>query len=350
MPHEAGIGFAFWLRDEAGNSDHGKAVTASLRLDTTAPSLAFLNERTAPAEVRVETSDAHSGVAGGLIEIRRRGVADWRALDTRREGTELVAAIPDDQLERGTYELQATASDAVGNSATTGRRADGREMVLDLPVRGDTTLSASLARRGGNARRARRSIRIGYRRRAWLQGALRSGGALLPDTRVAVHTRRIAGGDWRPFTELVTDGNGRYVVRLPRGVSREIRVRFPGNRSLRPADDVVRLLVRGWAKLRLRPRSLQRGGTITFRGRVGHFAARLPAAGKLIQIQYLDGRRWRPAVKLGHTNRRGRFAIRYRFRRISRPTRIYFRILVPAEGGWPYATGASRVRTASVRP
>jgi hypothetical protein len=76
----------------------------------------------------------------------------------------------------------------------------------------------------------------------------------------------------------------------------------------------------------------------------------LPAAGKLIQIQYLDGRKWRPAVKLGHTNARGRFRIRYRFRRISRPTRIYFRILVPAEGGWPYATGASKVRVAYVRP
>ena len=85
-----------------------------------------------------------------------------------------------------------------------------------------------------------------------------------------------------------------------------------------------------------------RGGTITFLGRVGHFRARLPAAGKLIQIQYLDGRKWRPAVKLGHTNRRGRFRIKYRFRRISRPTRIHFRILVPAEGGWPYTTGASR--------
>jgi hypothetical protein len=55
-------------------------------------------------------------------------------------------------------------------------------------------------------------------------------------------------------------------------------------------------------------------------------------------------------VKLGHTRRSGRFTIRYRFRRISRPTRIYFRILVPAEGGWPYATGASAVRTAYVRP
>ena len=162
------------------------AATAQLRLDTTAPSLAFANDQTAPAEVRVQTSDEHSGVAGGQIQIRRRGVVEWQTLETRREGTELVAAIPDDQLERGTYELQATATDAVGNTATTTRRADGREMVLDLPLRGDTTLSASLSRRSAGARRARRSIRIGYRKRAWLRGVLRSGGALLPDTRLEV--------------------------------------------------------------------------------------------------------------------------------------------------------------------
>jgi hypothetical protein len=223
-------------------------------------------------------------------------------------------------------------------------------MVVDLPLRGDTTLSASLSKRSAGARRARPSIRIGYRKRAWLRGVLRSGGALLPDTRLQVQTRRLNRPDWQPSSEIVTDGNGGYRLRLRRGVSREVRVQFPGNRSLRPASDVVTLRVRGWAKLRLEPAHLRRGGTITFRGRVGHFRARLPAAGKLIQIQYLDGRSWRPAVKLGHTNGQGRFRIRYRFRRISRPTRIPFRILVPAEGGWPYATGASRVRVAHVRP
>ena len=336
-----------------GNADHGTAVTtAKLRLDTHAPTLAFENERSAenPAEVRVRTSDAHSGVAGGRIEIRRRGVAEWRELETRREGTELVAAIPDDQFERGTYELRATAWDAVGNSATTSLRADGREMVVDLPLRGDSTLSASLSRRADGAGGGRRTMLVGYGKRAWLRGVLRSGGALLPDTRLAVETRRLAAGAWRPLTELVTDGNGRYAVKLPRGPSREVRVHFMGDRSLQPAADVVKLLVRGSATLRLRPQHLRRGGTITFVGRVGHFRARLPSAGKLIQIQYLDGRRWRPAVKLGRTDARGRFAIRYRFRRISRPTRIYFRILVPAEGDWPYATGASKVRTAFVSP
>ncbi len=337
-------------RDAAGNTQTtGRAAEAQLRLDTTPPSLAFANEQTA-AEVRARASDAHSGVAGGQIEIRRQGAPEWRELETRREGTDLVAAVPDDQLERGRYELRAIATDVVGNAAVTTKRANGQQMVVDLPLRTGTSLGASLSRRAGGARGGRRTIRIGYRKRAWLRGVLRAGGALLPDTRVAIETRRLARGEWSPLTQVVTDGNGRYAVRLPRGVSREVRVRFAGTRSLQPATEVARLFVRGWASLRLEPRNLRRGGTITFRGRVGLFRAHVPPAGKLIQIQYLDGRKWRPAVKLGHTGRRGRFAIRYRFRRISRPTRIYFRILVPAEGGWPYATGASRVRTAYVRP
>jgi hypothetical protein len=352
VPRDGDWDIFVWLQDEAGNARPSDAGGAHLRLDATAPSLAFANERAAqsPAEVRVHTADAHSGVASGQIEIRREGAPEWRELETRREGTDLVTTIPDDRLERGRYELRALASDAVGNTAVTTRRADGQAMVVDLPLRGGTALDARLSRRAGGARGGRRTIRIGYRKRAWLRGVLRSGGARLPGTRLSLETRRLSRGHWQPLTEVVTDGNGRYSVRLPRGVSREVRVRFAGNRLLQPAADVVRLLVRGWATLRLAPHNLHRGGTITFLGRVGLFRARLPSAGKLIQIQYLDGRKWRPAVKLGHTGGTGRFAIRYRFRRISRPTKIYFRILVPAEGGWPYATGASRARTAFVRP
>jgi len=341
-----------WLRDEAGNARPDKALATQLRLDSTAPSLAFLIDKDAhnPAEVRVRTSDRHSGVKSGRIEIRRRGIADWIALDTRREGTDLVATIPDDRLERGAYELRATATDAVGNVGETMHRTDGRPMVVDLPLRLDTTLTANLARRAGGAVGGAPRVRVAYRARPWLRGVLRADGVRLPDTRIIVLTRRLAGGNWQQLTELLTDGNGGYAVRLPAGASREIRVRFPGNRSLRPVDDVAQVLVRGRASLRLRPRRLHRGETITFRGRVRHLDAAIPAAGKLIQIQYLDGRRWRPAVKLGRTDGRGRFAIRYRFRRISRPTRIYFRILVPAEGAWPYATGASKIRIARVRP
>jgi hypothetical protein len=341
-----------WLEDAAGNVYQRNAASAHLRLDTTPPSLAFSDARNEhdPAEVRVDASDASSGVAGGQVDIRRQGTAEWHPLETQREGTDLVARIPDDRLERGTYELQATGWDAVGNRAVTSVRADGQQMVVDLPLRGDTHLSAWLARGGGGAQRALPTIRVGYGRRAWLRGVLRSGsGAVLGDTPLAVATRR-PGAQWRPFSDVVTGPNGRYAIRLPRGASRELLVYFAGTRALRPSYDVAKLRVRGWTSLRLKPRRLRRGRTISFVGRVGLRGTRVPRGGKLVQIQYLDGRTWRPAVKLGRTNSRGRFRIRYRFRRISRPTTIRFRILVPAEGGWPYATGASRVRKAFVRP
>ena len=352
VPGEGEWPLHVWLQDEAGNAAPATATTTHLRVDTTPPALAFANERDPdnPAKVRAHVTDALSGAAGGAIEIRRRGAPEWRTLATRLEGTNLVASVPDHELSRGTYEFRATAWDGAGNATTSTARTDGGEMLLDLPLRGVARLSAALARRAGSARSARRSIRVPYGSRAWLRGTLRSSNGALPRTRLVVTAQPLSGRGRHWRAEAVTDAQGRYALGLPRGTSRDVRVRFAGNRSLRPAERRARLLVRGSASLTLRPSSLRRGGTIAFVGRVGRLAAKLPPAGKLVQIQYLDGRRWRPAVKLAHTRRDGRFAIRYRFRRISRPTLIYFRILVPAEGGWPYATGWSPVRVAHVSP
>lgn len=342
-----------WLRDAAGNADHRRSAVARLRLDTTPPAVAFMAARAAdnPAEVRARVGDASSGVAGGRIEIRRHGAAEWQPLETAREGGELVATVPDERLERGTYELRAEAWDAVGNRAATTRRADGRAMVLEVPLRAEAHVAARLAPPRATARSARAKLTVGYRRPAWLHGVLRrASGVPLADTRLAVQSRRLGSAEWLPLAEVTTDQQGRYGMRVPRGPSREIRVVFAGTRVLRPASATAELRVRGASSLALRPRRLRRGGTIRFVGRVGLFRAKVPVRGKLVQIQYLDGRRWRPAVRLGRTDADGRFSIPYRFRRISRPTRILFRILVPAESGWPYATGASPVRTARVRP
>lgn len=335
VPGDGEWNVSVWLRDDAGNTDPAHAATATLRLDSTPPGVEF-SQRSAddPATVRAAVSDASSGVTAGQIEIRRVDTTEWRALETRLDSGELAATVPDDRLERGTYELRATARDAAGNTATAIRQ-------VELPLRADTTLTAKLMRTRDVAP---------YGERVVLRGVLRSGTGPLPRTRLGIYTRARGRHSWHALREVVTDGDGRYAVRLSRGPSRTVAVRFAGTRMLRPSTGRARVRVRGRASLALRPRRLRRGGTITFRGRVRHRGARIPAAGKLIQIQYLDGRRWRPAVKLGHTGSRGRFAIRYRFRRISRPTRIYFRILVPAEGGWPYATGWSPVRTAYVRP
>lgn len=342
-----------WTQDEAGNVKPGNAVTSTLRLDTIPPHLSFNPTRNPhdPAEIRALAEDKTSGVAGGVIEICRRGIDTWQPLETRLEGGELVTVVPDERLERGTYELRAAAWDAVGNRAESTARSDGQQMTLDLPLRSDSFVSAALARRAEGSRRDRGVIRIGYRRAVWLRGLLHSSaGGPLSDTRLRVQTRPPSGGEWQPFAETVTDAQGRYKLRIPPGPSRELLVSFPGTRALRPTQELARLLVSGRSTLRLEPRRLRRGGVLTFRGRVGQLGAALPPGGKLVQIQFLDGRSWRPAVKLGRTDARGRFRIRYRFRRISRPTRIHFRILIPAESGWPYLTGASPVRTVHVFP
>ena len=135
-------------------------------------------------------------------------------------------------------------SDAVGNTATTSLRADGREMVArPAAARRHHPQRQPVAPLRRRAARAGGRIRIGYRKRAWLRGVLRSGGALLPDTRLAIahapaRRRRLAAAHRaRHRRQRALPASG-----CRAGVSREVRVQFPGNRSLRPASDVVTLL------------------------------------------------------------------------------------------------------------
>ena len=138
-------------------------------------------------------------------------------------------------------------SDAVGNT----RDHDacvrtGARWSLDLPLRGDTTLSASLSpprRRAGRRAPERSGSAIASAR----------GCAACCDRAARCCRTRACGVDTRrrDRRRLAAADRARhrrkraYRLRLPRGVSREVRVHFPGNRSLQPATDVVKLLVRG---------------------------------------------------------------------------------------------------------
>ena len=336
-----------WTEDAAGNTDHREARTVRLLLDTTPPAVAFRSaeDPASPAEIRATARDSASGLASGVIELRRAGAVSWEALDTRIESDQLVATFPDDRLRRGSYEVRARATDRAGNEGLSQQREDGRAMVVEAPLRGDVRL------RAGFGRALRRSATVRYRRPGVLRGSLlTSAGSPLGAQALTLEARRLGASAYRVARYLTTDGQGRFSVRLPPGTSRDLRVVYAGSQTLRPAVSVARFNVRALATLRLSPRRLRRGQVLTFRGSVRAGRGELPRGGKLVQIQYLDGRHWRPAVKLGRTDRAGRFRIRYRFRRIRRPTRIRFRILVPAEGGWPYATGFSPVRYADVYP
>ena len=294
-----------WLRDEAGNADPGNAAEATSPPRHHRP-LTRLPQRAQRA-------------GGGPRRDVRRAQRRRRRADPDPSARRRRLAIARD-ASRGHRSRRRDPGRAVRarHVRAPGHR-DGcrRQQRHHEPAKGRARDGPRppAARRHHPQRNAvppRRQVRdapgrasaIGYRKRAWLRGVLRSGGALLPDTRIADRTRAGSpAATGSTLTELVTDGNGRYGVRLPRGASREVRVQLPRQPVAAPATDVVTLLVRGWAKLRLQPRYAApwRHDHVP-RSRRAVPGARCPRAGKLIQIQYLDGRKWRPAVKLGHTN------------------------------------------------
>jgi hypothetical protein len=337
-----------WTEDEAGNADHTQAVTVRLRLDRSV-SLAFAASQDPddPALVRAPVQAEPSGIASGLISYRRAGASEWTQLDTKVGTAQLTATFPDERVERGSYELVAWVRDNAGNQAWSTTREDGRPMLLEAPLRLETQLDARLAR--GIGRASARRLRVGYGKPALLRARLRTiDGAPLSRTPVAVEERTAGTEEWRPLGTLVTDSRGAFSVRVSPGPTREFRARFEGTRRLLPARGSARLRVRGRVSLRLSRRRLRRGQLLRFAGAVGKAGAQIPPEGKLFQIQFLDGRRWRPAVELGRTDSDGRYRASYRFRRIRGSARVVFRVLVPHENRWPYLTCVSSARAVRV--
>jgi hypothetical protein len=173
----------------------------------------------------------------------------------------------------------------------------------------------------------------------------------LPSTVGLPPTLRVLRGDTsvKPIAKARLR-RGRYwtVVRVRRAGT--VRLGFP----LSSQAVVFRcstpswLSVRAGAELSLRPRSLNNGETLHFRGRVlgGRTAARRAV---LIQARARGGsRKWTP-VRVLRTDDRGRFRMRYTFRRTTQRVRFEFRAVVRAERGFPYAKGWSRRRSVLVR-
>jgi hypothetical protein len=95
--------------------------------------------------------------------------------------------------------------------------------------------------------------------------------------------------------------------------------------------------VRTRTTFRLSRRRVPEGRRVVFRGRVAHRAARIPAGGKLIELQVRDGRRWDTVRQAFYTRPSGRYRLRYRFGRFYASNVSYrFRIKVLRERGWPY--------------
>jgi hypothetical protein len=347
-----------WLQDAAGNAREENAViTAALRFDPEPPQLAFEPIDAAdPLRVVVNAVDRHSGVARGEIEMRAAGTTTWHGLATNREGSLLIAHVDDERFRRGAYEFRAYAVDQAGNEASTGRRADGSAATLRLPARIDTRLAVGvpriivrrrIERRHGRRRLVRRRIRrldsnvIARQDRVIrLSGFLANAdGQPIDGATIEALERRPKGGVV-PVGLATTGTNGKFHYVLKATRNRDLLFRYGGSRRIGSATSDFALLVPANTSIRPDRKRLLNGQQVRFSGQV--LTRPLPANGKLIEMQAHFRGRWRTfsTVRSGPG---GRWRFPYRFGGTVGRVTYRFRARLPAEGGYPFISGNSRV-------
>jgi hypothetical protein len=349
---------AYFARDLAGNVDDGGSsngmpnappATAQVRIDRTAPSVAFGNAQDPldPELIGAKISDSLSGPdpARGWIGIRRAGSGDaFQPLPAAAPAPgELRARWDSDAYPPGEYELEATGYDRAGNATTTTRRADGEPMTLTDPLKTTTSVLANF----GAAKTASgpRSRIAPYGRGVLLSGQLTAGlGTPLGHQPVRIVERFTGGGVPERVSTAWTEADGSFSARLLPGPSREATAVFDGSPTLtRAAGPPLRLGVRGSVRLRASASEARVGGRpLVFRGRVAAAPGTIPAEGKSVELQFrLPGLPW-TEFRTIQTDGNGCFRYAYRFSDDdSRGVRFQFRAYVPAQDGWPYEPSGS---------
>jgi hypothetical protein len=324
-------------------------VQRVIQVDNTTPTVAFTNAQSSgdPELVRAQVFDATSGVKNGRIYYRRVGSTTWRPLITHLRPGELRARVDSTIDPPGSYEFVAVATDVAGNSTLATTRADGRPMVLRFPLKSGVRLSGHLT--GGTSH-----LTVGYGRPSAVSGELTdAAGKPLPNQQVTV-TEYFGEGALidRRIRTVTTDAEGHWKERIPGGPSRKIAADYAGTRRyLTDATRVGSLRVRTKATLHLSGHKVREGRDVAFKGRVGHLAARIPAGGKLVELEVKDGHSWQTVRHPFYTRANGKYRLRYRFGRFyTQNVRYCFRVRVLREHDWPYKAPAnSRVRKLLVK-
>jgi hypothetical protein len=362
----------FYARDAAGNAGDRAPAFAAVRIDETAPRVAFANAQDPrePERIEVSVTDSLAGAdpIRGSIAVRPAGSNQrFLALPTTAVGGRLVAHWDSDSSPAGTYEFRATGYDAAGNVASSDRRADGARFVLANPLKKQTEIAAGFGgrrlvwqrcARRGEQRRCRReqlesfasrpAVRaVPYGRGVAYAGRLTStSGPSLAGLPLEIVETFAAGADLPQRTTTVhSAADGTFVTRLGPGPSRRIEVAFAGNRTLaRAAARPVRLDVQGGVRMRTSSGTARIGGApVVFSGRIGDLGAPIPATGRPVALQFrFPGSEW-SEFRTVQTDAHGRFRYPYSFSDDdSRGIRFQFRAYAPEQDGWPYEAAFSR--------
>lgn len=388
VPVEGEQVVAWKVEDVAGNDSDPEEVT--VRRDWTAPTVEFEpRDLGNPGAITATVTDAASGPASALMSYRRldsalgSGEAAWRALGTTElaspatgNSLTLSRTLPDEQLAPGLYEFRVTAQDHAGNS--TEDEPNPASMMLALPLRGQLAISAAVAdvqmrcrtatgRFCRSVAKCRKSQRcsakaVVVRERAATERVRRFGersaligtltdanGVPLAGQQLEV-LQRIEFGPLQPLAAVTTDSNGEYSLLLEDLPTREFTVRFKGDALRRPAESAASLSVRAALSLRVSRKKLRSGHPFTLRGRLLSAGLGLPNGRKVIEFQFLRGRKWISTLQGARTNSRGYFKGTWPGVVVRKRQSVYFRAVAKTDAQWPFLTGYSKPVVVRVTP
>jgi hypothetical protein len=183
---------------------------------------------------------------------------------------------------------------------------------------------------------------LAFGRAATIRGAVKdAAGNPRTGVPVTVSERLVTpGAAWRQVGTVVTGEAGAFTYRAAPGPARTLRFEYSGSVAAGPASAEVALRVQALTSLTASRRRLRNGETITLRGTVR--GRPIPAAGKLVTLQARIPGGWRTFGIARARASDGRWRYRYTFTRTPTTARYTFRVLVPREDAFPYATGVSR--------
>ena len=347
-------------RDAAGNTNSTSvSTTAPLRLDTTPPSGEFeAFDPRDPTRVRLRAADAISGVARVEIEARRDGESAWHSLTVEGSGGQYSAVLDDALYPRGSYGLRARVFDRAENEKSILTAPGGTALKVSLPVRVETRMTAGRATRVRANKRGRPKYKhvldarptVDHGKTVTITGKL-SDAVGNPAARVDVEVLERVDAPARPWQAIGTvhtNAAGTFTFKVPAGTSRTLRFSYAGSPTAQPSTKDVELRVRAAVTIKPDRRVLRNGDEVVFRGRVR--SGPVPVAGKLVTLQALTRRGWTTFGNARARAKDGRWTYRYRFTGTTVRSRYSFRVVVPAESGFPYAQGASKTTRVLVNP
>jgi hypothetical protein len=370
--------------DFAGNESAEKTV--QFKIDQTAPELVAFEAQdpTHPTALSVAVSDRTSGIADGVIQMRKQGSDSWTNLPTTLAGDHLATTVDDTHLTPGAYEFQAKVRDVAGNEAVSNHRRDGSSEVLTAPFRFNTRMAAGIVRpkakthkpkkASAKCRRSKKCMakvrrqRAAERKRAakkkplagtvstmtvpfgkseLVKGSLLSSeGQPIASQPIDVYQQLDATGQQIVrIGTLRTNAAGQFDYHAPKGASRTIRFQFDGTETLHPATAQVKLLVPASSTLKVNKHAVRNGQSVRFSGRIGRPVAK---GLKIMDLQAFYRHKWRTFATPRATPK-GDWHFTYRFEATSGVVTYKFRVRVRREASYPYRLGYSKVTRVTVR-